>query len=416
MGKYFSDVVEQAIADIYYCYDNTRAKAAEAALALAVEQGDGDACYFLSRCFSGKNYHWEYHPFEENDQTAYELLCKGVRLGSAASVLGALRRNMLTPALREEMPFSSLEDAWREIYRKAAHGCPFCQNMVANAYYYLDIIEIEERGESEFPDRSAWEDWKAEQVQKSAQWYAEAFEGGMGIAGRGLRAYYQEGWRIRIPPDQRNFLLTLQQGAELGYPDWMFHWAFELYFHLGRKQEGLDYARRAAEQGHLKGWMILGHAYRYGNVAEQSFSKALACYEKSAAFGNDSYASSQLGELYFLGSGVKQDYATAVQYLEQSYALDSDNTNLGMLGVCCLLGWGCKQDSVRGRTLLTQMNCRDSQYKSYGLGRMYAEGIGVPEDIEKGVRYLQAAGDYEPAKEALKQYKKSIFGVWRRRR
>ena len=115
---------------------------------------------------------------------------------------------------------------------------------------------------------------KAEQVQKSVQWYAEAFEGGMGIAGRGLRAYYQEGWRTRIPPDQRNFLLTLQQGAELGYPDWMFHWAFELYFHLGRKQEGLDYARRAAEQGHLKGWMILGHAYRYGNVAEQSFSKA----------------------------------------------------------------------------------------------------------------------------------------------
>ncbi len=204
-------------------------------------------------------------------------------------------------------------------------------------------------------------------------------------------------------------------GASI-YPDWMFHWAFELYFHLGRKQEGLDYARRAAEQGHLKGWMILGHAYRYGNVAEQSFSKALACYEKSAAFGNDSYSSSQLGELYFLGLGVKQDYATAVQYLEQSYALDSDNTNLGMLGVCCLLGWGCKQDSVRGRTLLTQMNCRDSQYKSYGLGRMYAEGIGVPEDIEKGVRYLQAAGDYEPAKEALKQYKKSIFGVWRRRR
>ena len=43
MGKYFSDVVEQAVADIYYCYDNTRAKAAEAALTLAAEQGDGDA-------------------------------------------------------------------------------------------------------------------------------------------------------------------------------------------------------------------------------------------------------------------------------------------------------------------------------------------------------------------------------------
>ncbi len=46
---------------------------------------------------------------------------------------------------------------------------------------------------------------------------------------------------------------------------------------------------------------------------------------------------------------------------------------------------------------------------------MYAEGIGVPEDIENGIRHLQAAGDYKPAKEALKQYKKSIFGVWRRK-
>lgn len=57
MGQFFSDVVEQAVADLYYCYDNARAKAAEAALALAAEQGDGDACCFLSRCFSGEYYH-----------------------------------------------------------------------------------------------------------------------------------------------------------------------------------------------------------------------------------------------------------------------------------------------------------------------------------------------------------------------
>ena len=56
-----------------------------------------------------------------------------------------------------------------------------------------------------------------------------------------------------------------------------------------------------------------------------------------------------------------------------------------------------------------------SCYKSYGLGMMYAEGIGVREDIEKGVEYLKAAGNYEPAMEALKHYKKSLFGVWRRK-
>lgn len=415
MGQFFSDVVEQAVADIYYCYDSARAKAAETALALAAEQGDGDACYFLSRCFSGREYHWEYHPFEENDRRAFELLCRGVRLGSDVAVLGALRRNMLTPALREELPFSSLEEAWRSVYRKAANGCTFCQMMVANAYYYLDVIEIEDQRESAFPSRAAWEDWKGDQVWKSFQWYQKAFEGGMGIAGRNLLICYLEGRGNLIAPNREQFPLILQQGAELGYPDWMYDWAFELYFHLDRRQEGLVWAQKAAELGHLKGWGIVGHAYRYGKTVERDPARAVACFEKSAPYGRDSVSCGQLGEMYFLGQGAKQDYATAVQYLERCYAIIPDNTNLGMLGVCCLLGWGCAQNPVRGRTLLTLPNCPDSRYKSYGLGRMYAEGIGVPEDIEKGVRYLQAAGDYEPAKEALKQYKKSLFGVWRRR-
>ena len=32
-----------------------------------------------------------------------------------------------------------------------------------------------------------------------------------------------------------------------------------------------------------------------------------------------------------------------------------------------------------------------------------------------GVEYLKAAGNYEPAIEALKHYKKNLFGVWRRK-
>ena len=35
--------------------------------------------------------------------------------------------------------------------------------------------------------------------------------------------------------------------------------------------------------------------------------------------------------------------------------------------------------------------------------------------MEKGVEYLKAAGNYGPALEELKNYKKSLFGVWRRR-
>ena len=105
------------------------------------------------------------------------------------------------------------------------------------------------------------------------------------------------------------------------------------------------------------------------------------------------------------------DYARAVQWLERNqepeYALND------LLGICYLLGYGCRQDPARGKALLEKSE--KSCYKSYGLGMMYAEGIGVREDIEKGVEYLKEAGNYGPAIEALKHYKKSLFGVWRRK-
>ena len=46
---------------------------------------------------------------------------------------------------------------------------------------------------------------------------------------------------------------------------------------------------------------------------------------------------------------------------------------------------------------------------------MYAEGLGVPQDIERGVEYLKAAGNYGPAEQALKNYEeKLLLAFWRR--
>lgn len=86
-----------------------------------------------------------------------------------------------------------------------------------------------------------------------------------------------------------------------------------------------------------------------------------------------------------------------------------------LLGICYLLGYGCQQDTARGKMYLEKSG--ETPYRNYGLGMMYAEGLGVQEDIEKGVDYLKKAAwaNYEPAKEALTHYKKSWFGVWRRK-
>ena len=48
------------------------------------------------------------------------------------------------------------------------------------------------------------------------------------------------------------------------------------------------------------------------------------------------------------------------------------------------------------------------------MGLMYTQGLGVPEDIKKGVEYLQQSSLPE-AKQALLGYKKTFFGKWVRR-
>ena len=101
--------------------------------------------------------------------------------------------DMLTPQFRELMPFGSIKEAWETIYEKAENGCAFCQYMIGNTYYFLDIIEIEGRKESEFENRKAWEDWKREQMEKSIPWFDKAFSGDMILAGRNYCHYYQHG-------------------------------------------------------------------------------------------------------------------------------------------------------------------------------------------------------------------------------
>lgn len=47
----------------------------------------------------------------------------------------------------------------------AEEGCLFCQYMVGNTYYFLDVIEIEDRKESEFESPEAWNNWLRQQME-----------------------------------------------------------------------------------------------------------------------------------------------------------------------------------------------------------------------------------------------------------
>ena len=73
------------------------------------------------------------------------------------------------------------------------------------------------------------------------------------------------------------------------------------------------------------------------------------------------------------------------------------------------------KDVAKAREFLEKVTWDDPEVY-YLLGRIYARGEGVPEDIARGVAYLQKAGNYQLAKEELLRYKKTLFGGrWVRR-
>jgi len=418
MGKYFSDAVDKAIEDIYYCYDPQRAMAAMASLAKASNDGDGDASYVLSRCLSGPQYSWAYHPFVEDDQGVERLIQRSIRMGSAIGILGSMRCGMLTPEMEEEAlkHFPSLEAAWKSVYEKAEAGSPFCQNMIGNTYFWLDTLRIQNKGASDFPSREAFGQFLKEEELRSLTWFDKAFRGGMGFAGRNMYNLYHDGDKdFDIQPQPEKARAVAKLGAELGYPEWQERYGKLLQDEKGREHEALEWCQKAVEQGQLSAWYNVGKAYQFGKGVNKDAKKALECYEAGLEDPNSTGCANMAGQLYYLGQdGVPQDYARAVQLFEMAHK-NGNTWGNDMLGLCYVLGKGCEMDFERALTLFNEVKY-SSDERNYGLGLIYAEGLGVPEDIKKGVEYLQKAPNYKPAQEALLGYKKTLFGRWVRRK
>ena len=416
MGKYFSDAVDNAIEAIYYTYDREKAAAAIQPLADAANAGDGDAAYILSRCVSGPQYSWDYHPFQANDEAVEQLIRQSIVKGSAMGVLGAMRCGMLTPEMEEAMKkhYSGLQEVWNVVYEKAQAGCLFAMNMIGNTYFWLDVVRIENKGPQDFPSKAAFGQWLRENELKCLPWFQRAFEGGMGFAGRNMYNLYNDGEEGVMEPDKSKAEAIARRGAELGYPDWQERYAGFLIKQEGRAQEALNLYFAAAKQGQLSSWYYIGKAYQEGKLVPKDCVQAMKCYELGLQDPEQIGCANRAGELLFLGKdGIPQDYARAVQLFEQAHGRKNTWGN-DMLGTCYLFGYGCQRDPQRALMLFQEVDY-SSDLLNYGLGTIYTQGLGAAEDIKKGVEYLQKCKNYAPAQEALLKFKKNFFGKWVRR-
>ncbi len=418
MGIYFSDPVDNALSAIYYTYDCEKAAACIQPLTEASNAGDGDASYILSRCVSGPQYSWDYHPFQADDDMAGQLVRRSIAQGSAMGVLGAMRCGELTPEMEREAlrHFSSLQEAWNAVYEKAQAGCLFCQNMIGNTYFWLDIPRIEDKGPDDFPNKTAFAAWLRETELKCLPWFERAFSGGMGFSGRNLYNLLNDGdadFGIEAQPEKA--LAVARLGAEKGYPDWQERYAGILKERDGWTPEVFTLYDAAANQGQLSSWFYVGYAYELGKTVGRNCSKAMECYELGLQDPNQIGCANRAGRLLFHGAdGVPRNYARAIQLFEQARANGDNTWGNDMLGNCYLFGLGCEKDPARALRLFQEVDY-GSDLLNYGLGTIYTDGLGVPQDIKKGVEYLQKAKNYAPAQEALLHFKKTLFGKWVRR-
>ena len=309
MGKYFSDAVDQALEDIYYCYDAQRAAAAIQPLTDAAGAGDGDAAYLLFRCACGPDYSWEYHLFQENQDAAFRFLRSSVLQGSAMGVLGANRGRMLTPELEEAVRarFTSLKGAWNAVYEKAEAGCLFAMNLIGSSYYWLDIVQMEGKKAGDFPSQEEFDAYLRENILKSVPWFEKAFRGGMGVAGRNWYNVYHQGQEGLLSPDRKKAEEIACLGAELGYPDWQEMYGNWIKDEPGQGQRAAEFFQSAAGQGQLSAWFYLGMLYYEGKFIPQDRPRALKCFEASVARSANSAC--MAGVLYYSGEGGVRDHS-----------------------------------------------------------------------------------------------------------
>lgn len=96
-------------------------------------------------------------------------------------------------------------------------------------------------------------------------------------------------------------------------------------------QQGLEYFKKAAEQGHANAQFILGTLYDKGDDVLQDRAVAAKWYRKAADQGH-AQAQFNLGLMYTNGEGVEKDRAQAVLWLNK--AARQGHTGAGkLLGV-----------------------------------------------------------------------------------
>lgn len=353
MAALFDERVEQAIQIIWFDREPDRREEALALLRGAANLGDGDAFYFLGRCYLGKRYVDPVMEMPVDTAFAFECFHQSLIFESAVGMFGTMYQEGFQPpeGTCVHPPYHSQREIWDAVSQMAEQGQIFCKFMIANAYYYCtvaDFLDITPKSAGSKRYERLQYEWTATAVQL----YEECVAHGLGIA----------------IPNLVDVLRTGHHGAPI------------------QRQRAQNYVRIGADMGIGVYERIVGNEYRNNN----EIAKAVELYERAIAH-NDDYACCCLARLYTYNGAMPLDLKKALFYLERGYAkLPDDADFCNLLGEIYFRGGeGIKPDYEQAFLLLSKAYFRGDTSCSDMLGTCYLNGLGTAPNFNMARRLFE---------------------------
>ncbi|MDE7476787.1 MAG: sel1 repeat family protein [Lachnospiraceae bacterium] len=351
MTALFDDRVEKAIQTIWFERNPNRREEALALLREAANTGDGDAYYFLGRCYLGSSYVDPVVEMPVDRAFAFECFNMSFTFESAVGMFGTMHQEGYEPPAGTFIhpPYHSKKEIWDAVLQKAKQGHLFCKYLLANAYYYctvsdfLDItpenVGIKKYGRYQY-------EWTASAVKL----YAQCVAGGLGIAIPNLVDILRTG-RYGAPVQRQKATNYIHIGADMGIGVYERMVGNE-YRNNNKPAKAVEMYERALSHKDTYAYYCLGKLYTYNGILPLDLKKALSYLERGyALLPDDAGFCNLLGEIYFRGGqNIKPDYEQAFLLLSKAYFKGS-TWGADMLGTCYLNGLGTAPNLNMARKL-----------------------------------------------------------------
>lgn len=412
MGKYYDDRVEFAVRYLWLLPYEGKCKEAVRQLEEAVNDGDGDACFFLGRCYCGPCFVTAVCGVEEDEKKATQLFNMSLERGSAIGMFGTRRLGGFRPVggTFVHEPFHSDIEVWNAVAHIAETGEPFAQYLVGNAYYYGDVIDFFGMNWNAMSDKERYAQLRQARLN-AIPILEQAINNGISLAVGNLIDIIGSG-DYGIPVNKNWEQQLIYRGAELGNA-YFEHKVGKEYEMKKDFQSAELYYERASRHGGANGSCELGRMYSFNGNKQHDLQKAKYYFELCLKQNHEHTGGCNcLGEIYFYGGdGITPNYEKAVMYFEKASRLGDDWAS-DMLGTCYLKGLGTAVDYAKAKKQFEIYS--GERLSAIGLGEIYAYGLGVPVDIKKAMTYWKKFPNDPLVLENKKNFQRTLFG-WKRK-